>query len=114
MELFLILGFGLIIGWLITILFSFILTLILYPFDKKNYTHPKWKTLFPLFFTIEYKVRQKSGQNLIYTNTPSGLGLPFLGDEKFTIRREVFTKEYIESDEFKKLKEFGQRVTRKK
>jgi hypothetical protein len=102
-----ILVFGIAIfgGWIISILMITILSLIMYPFDKKIYTHPKWHTIFPYHFKIEYKVKQPSGQNIVYTTIPSMWGFPFLGEEKFRMKREFFTKEYMESDEFKKMKE---------
>lgn len=99
------LGIALIGGWILSIFMITTLSLITYPFDKKNYTHPKWHTIFPYHFKIQYKVRQPNGQNLVYTTTPSMWGFPFLGDEKFRMKREVFTKEYMESEEYKKMRE---------
>jgi hypothetical protein len=99
------LGIALLGGWIISILTITMLSLIMYPFDKKNYTHPKWYTIFPYHFKIQYKVRQANGQNLVFTNTPSMWGFPFLGEEKFRMKREFFTKEYMESDEYKKMRE---------
>jgi len=105
MEIFLIIGAALIISWILGILLVTILFIILYPFDKRNYTHPKWHTIFPYIFKIQYKEKQKNGQNLVYTTTPDLLEFPFLGDSSYSIKREVYTKEYLESDEFKELRE---------
>ena len=107
-----ILVFGIAIfgGWIISILMITILSLIMYPFDKKIYTHPKWHTIFPYHFKIEYKIKQPSGQNIVYTSTQSMWGFPFLSDENFKITREVLTKEYIESDEFMKMKDCANRI----
>jgi len=85
--------------------FVTLISLVIYPFDERNYTHPKWYTIFPYIFKIQYKEKQKNGQNLVYTTTPNLLEFPFLGDSDHSIKREVYTKEYLESDEFKELRE---------
>lgn len=105
MSLVIALGIGIMGGWVLGIILITLLSILIYPFDHKNYTHPKWHTFFPYYFKIQYKEKLKNGQNLVYTTTPSLLEFPFLGDSKFELRREIFTKDYINSKEFKELKE---------
>ena len=104
MEIFLIIGIGLFVAWILSLLMITILSLITYRFDKKEYTHPKWHTIFPYHFKIQYKVKQKNGQKLVYTNTPYFWEFPFLGDSNFSVKREVYTKEWLESDDYKNLR----------
>lgn len=101
-----VIGLTFIIGILIGNLLSFIIALILYPFDKKNYTHAKWKTLFPLIFTVEYKTCLSKGVYLVHTNTPNIASWSGLGNAGYTIKRE-YTKEYLESKEYAELKKFS-------
>lgn len=103
MDLFLIVGISLIITWILSMFFITLISIVIYPFDKKNYTHPKWHTLFPYIFKIQYKEKIKNGQNLVYTTTPSLLEFPFLGDSQHSIKREVYTRDYINSKELKEM-----------
>jgi len=113
METFLLIGGVLIVGWAFSMIMVTLLSMVLYPFDKKNYTHPKWYTIFPYYFEIQYKVKQPNGQNLVYTTTPSFLDFPFLGDTKHSIKREVYTKEYLESEDYKKLRKSIDKIFKK-
>jgi TctA family transporter len=107
MEIFAIIGLTFIIGIILGNVLEFILALVLYPFDKRQYTHPKWKSLFPYIFTIEYKICLSQGVYLVHTNTPHIAY--FFGSTKvigYTLKRE-YTKEYLQSDSYKQLKKFS-------
>ena len=97
-------GVGLVAAWITGMVLNTAIRLAIYKFDKRNYTHPKWHTLFPYIFTIQYKVELRNGQNLISTTTPHLLEIPFLGDSRHKITREIYTEKYMNSIEFKKLR----------
>ena len=104
MELILTIGVVIILAWISSMFFISLISVAIYPWDDRNYTHPKWHTLFPYIFKIQYKEKQKNGQNLVYTTKPDLLGFPFLSNSKYSIKREIFTKEYVESEEYNQLK----------
>jgi hypothetical protein len=114
METFLLLGGVVIVGWAFSLIMVTLISIVLYPFDKKIYTHPRWYTIFPYYFKIQHKVKQSNGQNLVYTHTPTLLEFPFLGDNESTITREIYTKEYLESDEYKKLRKSIDKIFKEK
>lgn len=103
-------GLGLIIGWLFYIIVLTLFMLIAYKFNDKKYTHPKWHIIFPYIFTIEYKVELPNGQRLIFTNRPYLLELPFIGGNKHTVTREIFTEKYINSAAFKEASAAAKRM----
>lgn len=107
MNIFAIIGLTFITGIILGNVLAFILALVLYPFDKRQYTHSKWKSLFPHILTVEYKICLSQGVYLVHTNTPNVAF--WFGSAKtvgYTIKRE-YTKEYLISDSYKELKRFS-------
>lgn len=102
-----VIGATFILGFLIGNIFTFIIRLLFYSFDKREYTHAKWKTLFPFIFKNEYRECLSKGVYLVHTNVPglsAWVGIGNMGG--YSVRRE-YTKEYLESEGYAKLKKFS-------